>query len=300
MRIVIAGGTGFLGSALVQAFRRESHQVLVLTRRPRRGDDVQWSPEKSVGTGPTLWARIFEDIDAVINLSGEGIADRRWTRARKNAILQSRIKTTRAIVTAIKEAHHAPKALINASAIGIYGPHGDEPVTEETAPGSDFLASVCKTWESEAREAASATRVVLLRSGLVMAAEGGALPKLALPFRLFAGGRRGSGRQYMSWIHRDDWVSMVRWAIADKAVSGPLNLTAPEPVTNAELARTLGRVLHRPAIIPAPAFALRLAVGEMADAMLLSGQRVLPRKAQSGGFEFRYPALEPALRGIYV
>ena len=172
-------------------------------------------------------------------------------------------------------------------------------MTEASAAGSDFLASVCKAWEAEALEAAPTTRVVLLRSGLVLAKEGGALPQLALPFRLFAGGPVGSGRQYMSWIHRDDWVSMVRWALTKNAVSGPLNLTAPAPVSNAQFAGALGRALHRPAVIPAPGVALRIALGEMADAMILSGQRVLPEKAQANGFGFKYPELESALAAIY-
>lgn len=300
MRIVVAGGSGFLGRALVAAARRDGHHVVVLTRRPRNPNDIQWVPDDDpLANGPVAWRRALDDAAAVVNLAGEAIAARRWTEARKKAILESRVKATRTLVAAIKEARRAPDVLISASAIGFYGPHEDESLTEESAPGSDFLATVCQSWEAEADKASTATRVVRIRSGMVLAKDGGALPRLALPFRLFVGGKVGSGRQLVSWIHRDDWVSMVRWALAKDSVSGPLNLTAPEPVTNAEFARVLGRVLRRPAIIPAPAFALRIAFGEMADSMILAGQRVLPQQAQTRGFEFKYPLLDGALRAIY-
>ena len=241
----------------------------------------------------------IDGADAVVNLAGEGIADKRWTAARKSAILASRIDATRAIVAAIRAARTPPGVLISSSAIGIYGSRGDEPLTEDTPPGSDFLADVSRAWEAEAATAAPITRIVFVRTGLVLARTGGALPKIALPFRLFGGGPMGSGRQYMSWIHLADWIAMVRWAVATAAVSGPLNLTAPTPVTNAAFARTLGSVMRRPAFIPAPAVAMRLALGEMADALLLGGQRALPAKAQRLGFEFRYGTLDAALREIY-
>lgn len=295
MRVVVAGGSGFLGSSLVEALRRDAHQVAVLTRRARRPGDIAWSPDSDSGE----WKRAIDGADAVVNLAGEGIADRRWTTARKNSILQSRVTATRALVAAINEARVPPTTLLSASGINVYGAHRDEPVTEDSPAASDFLANVCKAWESEAQKATAATRVVLLRSGMVIARKGGALPKLALPFHLFAGGPVGSGQQYMSWIHRDDWVSMATWALAHAGISGPLNVTAPGAVTNADFARTLGRVLHRPAFFPVPGFVLRIAVGEMADAMLLTGQRVVPEKAQSRGFEFKYPTLEPALRNVY-
>jgi hypothetical protein len=288
-----------LGSALVNVLRKDGHRVDVLTRRQQRPGDLQWSPYDDRTDDTTGWRRALETADAVINLAGEGIADRPWTDARKSAILDSRVNTTHTLVGVIKEARRAPPVFISASAVGFYGVHGDEPLTEDTPAGSDFLASVCVAWEAEALKAATTTRVLLLRSGLVLAKDGGALPQLALPFHFFAGGKVGSGRQYMSWIHRDDWVSIVRWALSNNRIAGPINLTAPEPVTNAEFSRTLGRVLHRPAILPAPAFALRIALGEMADAMILNGQRVLPQKLQSRGFEFRYGSLERALRAIY-
>lgn len=290
----MAGGSGFLGSALVDSWRRGGHDVRTLTRRPRRPDDIAWSP----GTNDTTWAPAIDDADVVVNLAGESIAGGRWTTARKAEIRESRVRATRALASAIANAARPPSVLISASAVGVYGPRGDEPVTEDTPAGAGFLASVCRDWEAEALAAVPATRVVLLRTGLVLASHGGALPQIALPFRFFAGGPVGSGRQYMPWIHLDDWVALARWA-AEAGVSGPLNLSAPNPVTNAEFATALGRVLGRPAVVPAPAFALRLALGEMAEALLLSGQRMLPTKALAAGFRFRYERIEDALGAIY-
>jgi uncharacterized protein (TIGR01777 family) len=301
MTILVAGGTGFLGTALSERLRADGHRVIVLTRRPRTLHEIQWSPaERPLHEDrPPEWIRAIDGADAVINLAGESIAGRRWTQARKHAIRASRVEATRALVAAITTATHIPPVFISSSAIGIYGSLGDQPVTEQASPGDDFLASVCRDWEALALEATATSRVVLLRTGLVLAREGGALPQLALPFTLFAGGPVGTGRQYMSWISVTDWVGMVRWALSTSSVSGPLNLTAPSPVTNAQFARVLGRVLHRPALIPAPSFALRIALGEMADALILGGQRVLPAKAQALGFEFAHTTLEPALRDIY-
>ena len=295
MHIVIAGGSGFLGRALTDRLRAEGHAITVLTRHPRRASDVAWTPEEPTGS----WRSTLDTADVVINLAGESIAGGRWTAARKQAIRASRVRATRTLVQAIRQARRAPAAFVSSSAIGIYGPHGDEPVTEDTPPGTDFLASVCREWEGEALDLAGVTRVVLLRTGLVLAREGGALPPIARPFHLFAGGPIGSGRQYWSWIHLRDWVSMVTWSLATHPVSGPLNLTAPEPVTNRAFAQTLGRVLHRPALMPAPAFALRLLLGEMADPLMLSGARVLPTNAQAHGFPFAFPRLEEALRDLY-
>lgn len=295
MRIVVAGGTGFLGHPLVERLERDGHDVRVLSRRPSSPRDVAWTPDGT--TGP--WAAVLDGADAVVNLAGASIAGSRWTAAHKTQIRESRILATRSLVTAIQQSARRPVALLSGSAIGYYGPHGDETVTEETPPGEDFLASVCKEWEAEALRAANHTRVALLRTGIALERDGGALPEMALPFKLFAGGPVGSGRQYYSWIHRTDWVGIVTWALHTRTVSGPINLTAPNPTPNREFARTLGRVLRRPAFMPAPAFALRIALGEMADALLLAGHRVLPAKAEAYGFRFEYPTLEPALRAIY-
>jgi uncharacterized protein (TIGR01777 family) len=295
MRVVVAGGTGFLGRPLVERLEREGHEVRVLSRRPSSARDVAWTPDGTVGP----WAEKLDGADAVINLAGASIAGSRWTAAHKTRIRDSRIRVTRSLVNAIGQATRRPPVFLSGSAIGYYGPHGDEMLTENAAPGNDFLASVCKEWEAEALRAATGTRVVLLRTGLPLERDGGALPQMALPFRLFAGGPVGSGSQYLSWIHRADWIGLTLWALRTSSVSGPLNLTAPNPVQNREFARTLGRVLRRPAFMPAPAFALRIALGEIADALLLTGQRVVPARAQSHSFEFQYATLEPALRAIY-
>jgi uncharacterized protein len=294
MKVIIAGGTGFLGTPLVGRLRSDGHDVSVLSRRPHGAGESAWSPDGTAGP----WADALDGAGAVVNLAGESIAGGRWTAARKTAIRESRMRATRSLVNAIARAARAPATFISASAVGYYGPHGDEPLTEEAPPGSDFLATVCRDWEAEALRAPAGTRVVLLRTGLVLGNGGGALPQIALPFRLFAGGPVGSGRQYWSWIHRDDWVELVRWALQTTSVSGPINLTAPNPVPNREFASTMGRVMHRPAFVPAPGFAMKIVLGEMADALLLTGQRVLPAKPRANGFAFRFGSLEPALRDL--
>jgi uncharacterized protein (TIGR01777 family) len=295
VRIVVAGGTGFLGRPLVEHLEREGHEVRVLSRRPASSRELPWSPDGT--TGP--WAASVDAADAVINLAGESIAGARWTTAHKTRVRDSRVRATRSLVAAIQQAPRAPSVFLSGSATGYYGPHGEEALTEDAPAGDDFLARVCREWEAEALRAAGNTRVVLLRTGIVLEKDGGALPQMALPFKLFAGGPVGSGRQYYSWIHRQDWVSLAVSALRTNSIDGPLNMTAPNPVQNREFARTLGRVLRRPAFMPAPVFALRIALGEMADALLLNGQRVLPARAEAQGFRFEYPTLEPALRAIY-
>lgn len=292
MRVVISGGTGFLGTALAARLREQGADVTILTRHAARPGEVQWTADDSSRD----WFPSLDGADAVINLAGESIAAGRWTAKRKAAIRDSRVRSTRAIVAAIRAARRPPSVLVSGSAMGFYGSRGNELLTEDSSAGSDLLASVCVEWEREALAAAPLTRVVLVRTGLVLDRSGGALPQIARPFYFFAGGPLGSGRQYMSWIHRDDWVEMVCWSLATSAVAGPLNATAPNPATNREFATTLGRVLRRPGFVSTPALVLRQALGEMADAMLLSGQRILPAKAQALGFEFRYPQLEDALR----
>jgi hypothetical protein len=293
--IVIAGGTGLLGTALREALRHDGHRVVVLTRHPKHDHEVRWSP----GHDDSSWVPTLNGATAVINLAGTSIASGRWTAARKAAIHESRKQATSALVRAVAATQQAPSAFISGSAVGYYGLRGDEPATETTPAGSDFLAEVCRDWESIAKQASNRSRVVLLRSGVVFARQGGALPQLVLPFKLFAGGPAGTGRQFVSWIHVHDWVAMVRWALATTTVEGPLNVTAPTPVTNEELARTIGGVLGRPSFLRAPSFALRLILGEMADALILGGQRVVPEVAQQHGFVFRYPTVESALREIY-
>ncbi len=295
MRIVVSGGTGFLGQALVAALRANGHSVMVLTRRPGREGDLLWSPDVTAGS----WTAAVHAADVIINLAGEGIADRRWSAARKKAILHSRVTATRALADTLREAARPAAVFLSGSAIGMYGDRGDEVVTEQTPPGSDFLARVCIEWEREACAAADVTRVVLLRTGIVLAREEAPCRGWRCHSVCFAGGPIGSGRQYLSWVHRDDWVAMVMWAMNRPTLVGPVNITAPEPVRNGDFARLLGRVLHRPSFVPTPAFALRLALGELADTALLSSLRVLPAAAMAEGFEFRYPQLEGALRAIY-
>lgn len=294
MRIVIAGGSGFLGRALRRSLGAAGHQVDVLTRRPRPGrtDELAWVPNGS--SGP--WARALEGAGAVVNLAGEGIADKRWTAARKQALLGSRLDATNSLVKAMAELTTPPAVFVSASGVGYYGPTGDAVITEAAPAGHDFLGEMARAWEDAAAPAATHARVVLLRTGLVMGEEG-ALAKMLLPFKLGVGGRLGSGTQWMPWISVDDWAGLTARLITNDAARGPFNLSAPNPVTNAEFTRTLGRVLGRPSIFPVPAFALKLALGELSDA-LLTGQRAVPEKALALGYTFRHATLEAALRSV--
>ena len=233
-----------------------------------------------------------------MNLAGEGIADRRWNDARKQALRDSRVLPTRSLVTAMRIISQPPPTLVQGSAVGYYGPHGDESVNEETPAGSDFLADLCVAWEREAASAAARARVVRVRTGLVLHPDGGALGAMLRPFRLGVGGRLGSGRQYMPWIHLDDWVSLVVWALSSADAQGAINGTAPNPVTNAELTHALARAIHRPAIFPAPGLALRVLLGEFAES-LLTGQRAIPARAEQLGFVFRFRDLDEALRDLF-
>jgi uncharacterized protein len=300
MTIVLAGGSGFLGRALRRRLAGAAHIVRTLTRHPSAPQDVAWLPDGSAGA----WTAALADTDVIVNLAGEGIADRRWTPNRKAALRTSRLLAARSLARALEQLPARKRLLISGSAVGYYGARGNEPITEDSGPGTDFLARLCVDWEREATGAAvGATRVAIVRTGIVLHPEGGALKAMLRPFRLCVGGRLGSGRQYWPWIHRQDWIEMVCWLAAstpadeaDRAVS-VWNATAPQPVTNAEFSRVLGRVLHRPAMLPAPRFGLRLVLGEMADS-LTSGARVMPERAERAGFRFRYPNLEVALRDL--
>jgi uncharacterized protein (TIGR01777 family) len=301
MNILIAGGRGFLGQALADRLTAEGHRVVVLTRgkaadrpwvEPRA--DLGWLPDGRAGA----WAAALDRADAVVNLAGESIAGGRWNAARKRAIRDSRIRATRSLVAAIDQAKRPPAVFVSASAQGFYGDRGDDELTEAAAPGDDFLAGVCRDWEREARKAEARTRVVLLRTGIVLDAAGGALPRMLLPFRLFAGGPLGSGRQFMSWIHLRDWVGIVLDAIGHDRVAGPRNLGSPRPVRNREFSAALGRVMGRPSLLPAPAFALRLAVGEMATPLLLASTRMVPAGVLADGYRFAHDDAEQALRSL--
>lgn len=300
MKIVIAGGSGFLGGPLAAALSSAGHTPVILSRRPGGGDapfrTVAWTPDGSAGA----WAAELNGAGAVVNLAGESIAARRWTAAHKQRILQSRVRATASLVAAIARAAEPPPTFISGSAVGYYGSLDDREVAEDAPPGRDFLASVCVRWESEALQAVSArTRVVCVRTGLVLARDGGALPRMLPPFWLGVGGPVGAGRQYWPWIHRQDWIGLVRFAIETPTASGAMNATAPEPVTNRAFAEALGRAMHRPSLLPAPGFALKLLLGEMAEGLLLSGQRAIPAKAARLGYRFQYATLAAALADLF-
>ena len=300
MNIVIAGGSGFLGSALARTSpSRDTTSPFLLARHrteapPPRLSFVPWTPDGNPGP----WAHLVDGASAVVNLAGESIAAKRWSSAQKRKLRDSRLFATQSLTAAIRQASHPPGAFISGSAVGYYGDRGDETLTESSAPGTDFLANLAKDWEAAANEVSHVTRVALVRTGIVLDRQGGALPKMLPPFKMFAGGPLGAGTQYMPWIHKDDWVRLVSWTITAEGARGPLNATSPSPVTNAEFSKALGLALKRPSFLPAPAFALRIALGEMADALLLSGQRALPMRATDLGFSFRYSNIDDALASV--
>ena len=293
MRVVVTGGTGFLGRALVGALAGRGAEAVVVTRDPSRAG----FPPGARGIGWDGLATALDGADAVVNLAGETIAQR-WTTAAKSRIVGSRAQAAERVGAALRASKNPPAVLVNASAVGFYGSRGDEELTEESPSGSGFLAETTLAWERAAREAVpDDVRLVLLRTGVVLDAAEGALARMLLPFRLGLGGPLGSGRQWMPWIHRDDLVALLLAALDDARYEGPVNGTAPGPVPMRVFAAALGRVLRRPAFAPAPAFAIRAAMGEMA-ALVLDGQRALPAKALALGFRFRFPDLEPALRDL--
>ena len=294
MRIVIAGGSGFIGEPLVRRLVARGDDVAVLSRNPAKvqaGRGVAWD-----GRTQGAWSDEVANADAIVNLAGENVGEGRWTDERKKKLIASRIDATGAIVQALRNAPPRDRVLVNASAVGYYGfDRGDEEFDENGTRGRGFLAELVEKWEAAAREAEPLARLVLLRFGVALAPDGGALQKMMLPFKLGAGGPVGNGRQWMSWIDRDDAVRAVEWAIDNRGARGVYNATAPQPVRNRDFARALGRALHRPAFMPAPAFALRIAFGQMAEEVLLGGQRVVPRRAEREGFRFDHPTLDAAL-----
>jgi hypothetical protein len=298
MKIVLAGGSGSLGRALVERLAAEDHGVVVLSRRtsgpplPAGVRRVAWVPDGTAGE----WARDLAGADAIINLTGAGIADARWTRARKAELRSSRVLPTRSLVTAIRNAATRPAVFIQHCAVGYYGMDtGTQELDESYPPGDDFLSELAVAWEAEALPVANlGCRLVTTRTGVVLMADAGALPQMARPFRFFVGGPVASGRQYLSWIHLEDWVGLMVWLLRTPTVSGVVNVTAPQPVTNAEFSRAIGRALRRPSWAPVPAFVLRLLFGELAD-VLITGQRVIPRRAVDGGYTFRHPEIGEAL-----
>ena len=296
MKIIVAGGTGWLGSVLTASLVADQHEVIILTRRPPVATPE--AAERHVSwDGRTLgpWVTEVAGADAIVNLSGAPIAPARWTTARKRTLRASRIESTRTLVAALEATPRRPAVLVSASAIGYYGDRGDENVAENDPPGHDFLAELCRDWEAEAtRATALGVRVVLPRLGVVLGPDGGALLPLAMISRFFLGGPIGTGRQWMPWVARTDVVALLRFALTRPEVSGPINVVSPNPVRNEELAREIGKALGRPSWISAPPFMLRLILGEFADT-LLTGQRALPTTALKLGFEFTRPTLSGAL-----
>ena len=296
MRILVSGSTGLVGSVLVPRLVADGHQVVRLLREKMVPGEkgIAWNPAAGI-----LDAKTLEGFEAVVHLAGESIASGRWTHAKKARIRDSRVVGTALLADRIAGLPRPPGVLLCASAIGFYGNRGDETLREDSPPGKDFLGRVCRDWEAASEPAArKGVRVVRLRFGVILSPAGGALAKMLTPFRLGLGGPIGDGRQYMSWIAIDDAVDSLLHALTPKLPAGPVNIVSPNPATNAEFARTLGRVLGRPAFLPMPAFAARLAFGEMADALLLSSQRVAPDRLVASGYAFRYPALEQALRHL--
>jgi uncharacterized protein (TIGR01777 family) len=294
MKILITGGSGFVGTPLAEELRKAGHEVIVTTRQKSEAKDIlTWSPPDLIP--PDL----ISEIDAIINLAGEPIAPRRWTEERKKLILSSRLDTTRALVQSIEKSDNRPKVMISASAVGYYGPRDEEPVMEDTSPSLGYLASVCLQWEAEAQRAEDlGVRVVRVRIGGVLGKGGGLLDQMECPFKAFAGGPLGSGKQWFSWIHLDDMVGIIKYALENDSVSGPVNATAPNPVTNREFSKALGRALNRPAIVSVPSFAVKLALGELAS-VILTGQRVIPEKILEAGYKFKYENIDEALEAIF-
>lgn len=294
MRIAVTGASGLIGSALVRSLRADGHEVRRMVRRaPAAPDEVRWDPERSEVDLAGL-----AGIDGLVHLAGAGVGDRRWTASYKRTIRSSRVDGTWVVADALSRLDPRPRVMVSGSAIGWYGDTGDTPVQEGAPAGADFLARVCEDWEAATRPAeAAGIRVAHARTGLVLDRRGGALQRMLPLFRLGLGGRLGSGRQYWSWITLEDEVRALRFLLEADGVSGPVNLTAPAPATSAEVTRTLGRVVHRPALLPVPAPALRIVLGEFSNDVLGS-QRVLPAVLQHAGFDFRHTDLEDALRSV--
>ena len=292
MKVLITGASGLIGTELQKSFEAKGYDMLLASRKdPTDDQHIQWDIEAGFSDPEKL-----EGIDSVVHLAGESISGLRWTEEKKKAIRESRVLGTRSVVDAISGLKQKPKVFIASSAIGFYGERGDEAVTESSAAGKNFLADVCKEWEAESRRAEDAgVRTVLLRTGIVLSKDGGALGTMLLPFKLGVGGVIGSGKQWMSWISMDDHIAAINFAIENENLRGAVNSVSPNPVTNEEFTKTLGEVLYRPTILPLPEFAVSMIFGEMGDALLLSSTNVLPKRLEDAGFEFKFPRLKPAI-----
>lgn len=294
MRVAVSGASGLVGSALMAALASAGHQPIPMVRKQKTdgGASISWNPDAGF-----VDAQALEGVDAIIHLAGEGIADGRWSTARKARIRDSRVVGTRLLCDTLAQMANPPKHFLCASAIGFYGSRGEETLTEQSAPGTGFLADVCREWEQATESArAKGLRVANLRFGVILSPKGGALAKMLTPFKMGVGGVIGSGTQYFSWITLDDIIAATLHVLAHPEVTGPVNFTAPHPVNNREFTKTLGKVLGRPTIFSMPAFAARLAFGEMANEMLLGGQKVIPARLEESGYPFQHRELEPALR----
>lgn len=301
MRVFLTGGTGLVGRRLIESLIRRGDAVVCVTRDPARARGRLPAPVELVGADPTLaggWQDRLASCDAVVNLAGASVGEGRWTAARKRRLRRSRLATTDHVAAAVAGAGH-PMTLVSASAVGYYGDGGGQALGEDAQPGQDFLAHLAVEWENTARKAErEGARVVLLRIAMVLARDGGALPVMLRPFRLGLGGPLGGGRQYQPWIHLDDLVAAILFALDTPALAGPVNASVPNPPTQAAFAKALGRAIGKPAILPAPAFALRLLLGEKAD-LVLNGQRALPNALRAQGFKFRHPELDAALSDLF-
>jgi uncharacterized protein len=296
MKVLISGASGLVGTAVADTLRKDGHTVGKFVRPggTSRDGDVRWDPASG-----TVDLAAMEGADAVICLSGASVGEGRWTAERKKVLRSSRVDLTRVLVESLGKLKRKPRVFVAASAIGYYGNRSDEILTESSTAGNDFIALLARDWETESMRAeAAGIRTVILRFAVILSPKGGALARMVLPFKLGAGGRLGSGKQWMSWVAQEDVVEIVRSVIADERMRGPVNVAAPGPVQNVEFTRVLAKVLHRPAIFPAPAFALRIALGEMADELLLASQRVIPEKLRVAGYRFRYENLKPALQDL--
>lgn len=293
MKILISGSHGLVGTALIKALEADGHQIVRLVRHyPYNSSEIEWSPDRySISLG------LLEGFDAVVHLAGESIAEGRWTDEKKKRIRESRVKGTKLLSDALSNLSSPPHTFISASAIGYYGNRGEELLTEQSAPGNEFLSDVCVQWERASDTARDkGIRTVNARFGIILDKNGGALKQMLPPFRMGVGGRIGDGKQWMSWIALEDVIEALKFALTNKALSGPINYVAPQPVRNSEFTKALGHALSRPTIFPIPAFGVRLLFGEMADALLLTSQRVEALALQAGGFQFRYPDLAAALK----
>jgi len=293
MRILISGITGLVGSSLAAEAQRQGHEVCGLSRSSRAPNHILWNPDRG-----ELDAGQLEGFDAVIHLAGDNISEGRWTEAKKKRIRDSRVNSTELLASKLAGLQAKPRVFVSASAIGFYGDQADKPLDEQSSAGTIFLSGVCNDWEQATRPAWESMRVVQTRIGVVLTPKGGALAKMLTPFRMGAGGIIGSGRQYMSWVALPDVVGGLLHAVQTDSLHGVVNLVSPQPVTNYEFTKTLGKVLHRPTIFPMPAFAARLAFGQMADELLLASARVLPRKLEASHYAFQMPQLESALRQL--